>query len=95
MELVLVRRADVSEIMCTAYMGDKAAAKLLHAVRTFETNHRGKRCVMCGKMFGIECARAAAWWIGENLVIGVCSNCAAQPDRQLRRRIQKFELEKD
>ena len=42
-ELTLVRRADISEIMCdAAYMGDTEAARLLHAVRTFEANHRGK-----------------------------------------------------
>jgi hypothetical protein len=93
-ELTLVRRADISEIMCAAYMGDTAAAKLLHAVRAFEDNHRGKRCVMCGKMFGIECARAAAWWVSDKIAVALCESCAARPDRQLRRRIQRYEIER-
>ena len=94
MELTLVRKADIDEISCAAAGGDVTAAELLRGVMSFEAGHRGKRCLTCDRMFKVECGPPGAFWVSSHIAIGICQTCAAKPDRQLRRIVKKYKIER-
>jgi hypothetical protein len=92
-ELTLVRRADIDEISCAALQGDAVAAGLWRAVESFEGGCFGKSCLFCERPFRIQCS-PAAFWVSDKIAVGLCESCSAQPDRRLRRRVQKFEVQR-
>jgi len=91
MELTLIRREDLQAIADAARLGDQVSAGLLHAVRSFQDQATGKECLTCFRRFGID-VTPGAFWTGGGLAIGVCTDCARQSDRRLRRRVQRFTI---
>jgi hypothetical protein len=92
-ELTLIRAGDVPSIGEAALLGDAVAAGLWRAVESFERGCFGKSCLFCERPFRIQCS-PAAFWVSDKIAVALCAECAAQPDRQLRRRIQKYEIER-
>ena len=93
MELTLVRAGDVPEIGDAALQGDTVAAGLWRAVQSFEAGCFAKGCLFCERPFKIQC-RPSAYWVSDKIAVALCGDCAAQPDRKLRRRISKYEIER-
>ena len=91
MQLTLVRSGDIPAIGEAALQGDAVAMGLWRAVQSFEAGCSCKSCLFCERPFRIQCS-PAAYWVNERIAVGLCRECAAKPDRRLRRRIQKFEL---
>jgi len=92
-ELVLVRQHDLPEIGEAALKGDAIAAGLWRAVESFERGCFAKGCIFCERPFRLQCS-PVAYWVSDRVAIGLCANCAAKPDRQLRRIIKKYEIER-
>jgi hypothetical protein len=91
MELTLIRREDLQSIADAARLGDQVSARLLHAVQSFQDQATGKDCLTCSGRFGID-VTPGAFWINDKIAIGVCTDCARQSDRRLRRRVQRFTI---
>jgi hypothetical protein len=92
MELTLIRIEDLPEIAAASLRGDAVATGLLVAVRSFTAHSAGKECFICTQFFGLE-VTPAAFWVSDRVAIGVCTDCARQSDRRLRRRVQRYELD--
>ncbi len=92
-ELTLVRAGDIAEIGNAALMGDTVAAGLWRAVESFEVGCFAKGCLFCERPFRLQC-QPGAYWISDKIAVGLCESCSAQPDRKLRRRISKYEIER-
>jgi hypothetical protein len=91
MELTLIRIEDLPEITAASLRGDKVSTALLCAARSFLAHTAGKECVVCERCFGLD-VKAAAFWVSDAVAIGVCTDCARQSDRRLRRRVQRFTI---
>ena len=92
MELTLVRAGDIPEIGEAALLGDATVATLWRAVQSFEAGCFAKGCIFCERPFRLQCS-PAAFWVSGKIAVALCESCAAQPDRKLRRRIQKYSIE--